>query len=181
VSSESEEKNNALVKQEPQLVPEMVPQKDGSTSLRMRDKKTGAFVQTKVKASVRKTMRHTIDFMHSKPSGKDKSRLDAWYEALDAAILSVKDNPDNLLAATKAIEALDKIAHGSKTRDRMVEETSETNTVKVIIVQPPKLPNNEPKQEIVTPKKPSWLDENGEEKHPKQPAFIDAEIVNEGK
>ena len=94
------------------------------------------------------------------------------HEALFEAVLKAKDDPSCLLAAAKTVETLDKMAHGSKTRDRMMEQVDpESNKVRVILISHPTLINEVPRPDIKVPSKPSFADEK------KEIPILDAEIV----
>ena len=133
----------------------------------------GKFV-AKTKVSLKEVTRKTQDFLNTKAEGKDKTRLEEMHEALFEAVLKAKDDPSCLLAAVKTVETLDKMAHGSKTRDRMMEASDpDTNKVRVIVITAPTLMNEAPRPEIKTPTKPSFADER------KELPTLEAEIVQQ--
>ena len=152
------ETQTALQKREPQLELTHDGKGNDRTIARAAD---GKFAK-KHTAAVKKSLSSTIDFLEGKDG--DKTRAEKMRDALYKAVLNA--SPEDLVGMSKAIEAFEKFAFGSKGKDRVVEHSDpQSNAVKIILVNAPTLVNNEPKKETPQPLRPS---------------FIDAEIIEEG-
>ena len=141
----------ALAKTDPQLV--TVPTKGGNGERIVARATDGKFAK-KHSAAVKKSIRNTIDFLEGKDDGSDKTRAERMREALYQAVISA--SPEDLVGMTKALEAFNKFAFGSKGVDRVVEQSDpESNAIRVILITSPTLPT---KEEKPLPSKPSWID-----------------------
>ena len=158
-----ETKNEALVKAEPQL--ELTH--DGKGNERTIARAANGKFAKKHRAAVEKSIRSTIDFLEAKAPGETKSRADAMRDHLYDCIL--KASPEDLVGMTKAIEAFEKMAYGSKAKDRITEEAKDYG-VRVIVVPMPVLSNPTiDNPQISTPVRPSFADAEVVYTNPRNP------------
>jgi hypothetical protein len=103
-------------------------------------------------AAVRLSMTQMITFLQGRAQGKDKSRIEEMVNALYENIL--KASPEDLVGQAKAIELFEKMAFGSKAKDKAVDEANPMRGITVIITQPPLAY----KEQTATPTRPSFVD-----------------------